>query len=252
MSAPAGGRAAARLRVATFNVRELLDDTLAVREVLRAARADVVCLQEVPTLLFAGHRLGDLAADTGLWVTAAGAAGAGTAILTAARVDVRAAGVRALPTARRRGWKPVRRRGTAEAAVRVPLAGGWSVDVLVRSVHLGLDDGERFDHVTRLLPGTPVGGPLEPWSDAPAVLAGDLNEEPGGAVHRRLSTVLLDAAEAVGTPAPTFPARSPRRRLDAVLVDRLLSVTSVSTPGEHPGASDHLPVLADLLVPAAG
>ncbi|GAA0323900.1 endonuclease/exonuclease/phosphatase family protein [Kineococcus aurantiacus] len=244
-----GGRAVARLRVATFNVRELLDDTVAVREVLRAARADVVCLQEVPTHPFARHRLGDLAADTGLWIAAAGPEGAGTAVLAAARVDVRAGVVRALPTARRRGWKPVRRRGTAEAVVRVPLAGGWSTEVLVRSVHLGLGADERAEQVARLLPGAPAGGAAGPWSGAPAVLAGDLNEEPGGPVHARLGTVLLDAAEAVGSPSPTFPARAPRRRLDVVLVDRRLSVTSVSAPAGFPTASDHLPVVADLLVP---
>ncbi|WP_432511897.1 endonuclease/exonuclease/phosphatase family protein [Kineococcus sp. SYSU DK001] len=245
-----GGRAVAPMRVATFNVRELLDDTDAVRWTLRSLAADVVCLQEVPTHALARHRLGDLAAATGLWVAASGPAGAGTAVLTAARVDVRAGSVRSLPTARRRGWKPVRRRGTAEVVVRVPLAGGWSTDVLVRSVHLGLEPGERFDHAVRLLPGTPVAGPVGPWCHAPTVLAGDLNEQPGGAVHQRLSTVLVDTAEAVGAAAPTHPSASPRRRLDVVLADRLLTVVSVRTPGESARASDHLPVVADLLVPA--
>ncbi|MEZ0490731.1 endonuclease/exonuclease/phosphatase family protein [Kineococcus sp. TBRC 1896] len=246
----AGGRAAARLRVATFNVRELLDDTVAVRELLRGLTPDVVCLQEVPTHVLARHRLGVLAADTGLWVAAAGPGGAGTAVLTATRVDVRAAGVRALPTPCRRGWRPVRRRGTAEAVVRVPLAGGWSAAVLVRSVHLGLEAGERFDHLSRLVPGAAVDGPLTGWRDAPTVLAGDLNEEPGGPVHQRLSTVLVDVAQAAGAAAPTFPARAPRRRLDVLLADRQLSVLQVRTPADHPGASDHLPVVADLLVPA--
>ncbi|ABS04701.1 endonuclease/exonuclease/phosphatase family protein [Kineococcus radiotolerans] len=249
--APPGARAVTRLRVATVNVRELLDDTAALGALLRTAAADVVCVQEAPTHSLAVHRLGVLAADAGLWVAAAGRDGAGTAVLTAARVDVRAASVRALPTPRRRGWKPVRRRGTAEVVVRVPLAGGWSREVLVRSVHLGLDPAERSGQVARVLPGTPLPGPCGPWFDAPAVLAGDLNEEPGGPVHGRLSTVLVDAADAAGSPFPTFPARAPRRRLDLVLVDHRLSVTAVSTPaGEAAAASDHLAVVADLLVPA--
>lgn len=251
LDGPAGGRAVSRLRVATVNVRELLDDTTALRELVAAADADVVCLQEVPTQSFTAHLLGDFAAATGLWVAAAGRPGAGTAVLTAARVDVRAGSVRALPTARWRDRRPVRRRGTAEVVVRVPLAGGWSRDVLVRSVHLGLDPGERFDHVTRLLPGTPLPGPCAPWSDAPLVLAGDLNEEPGGPVHQRLATVLVDTADTAGQPFPTFPARAPRRRLDVVLADRHLSVTAVSTPrGDAAAATDHLAVVADLLVPA--
>lgn len=242
--------AQAPLRVATFNVRELLDDTLAVREVLRETAPDVVCLQEVPTHVLARHRLGVLAADTGLWVAASGPAGAGTAVLTATRVDVRAAGVRALPTPRRRGWRPVRPRGTAEAVVRVPLDRGWSATVLVRSVHLGLDAGERFGHLSRLTPGCAVDGEVGRWRDAPTVVAGDLNEEPGGPVHQRLCTVLVDVAEAAGSAEPTFPARSPRRRLDLLLADRQLSVVGAYVPTGHPGASDHLPVVADLLVPA--
>ena len=245
------GRAVARMRVATFNVRELLDDTVALRDLLRTAAADVVCLQEVPTFGPVAHRLGDLAADTGLWLAAWGRAGAGTAVLTAARVDVRAGAVRELPTARWRGRKPVRRRGTAEAVVRVPLGGGWSREVLVRSVHLGLEAGERSDHVARLLPATPVPGSCGPWSDAPLVMAGDLNEEPGGAVHQRFSTVLAAAAAVGGATFPTFPARAPRKRLDLILVDRRLSVTGVSTPpGNAAAATDHLAVVADLLVPA--
>lgn len=251
MTAAGGARAAARLRVATVNVRELLDDTRALRDLLVAAAADVVCVQEAPTHPLAVHRLGALAADAGLWVAASGAAGAGTAVLTATRVDVRAASVRALPTPRRRGWRPVRRRGTAEVVVRVPLAGGWSREVLLRSVHLGLDAAERRGQVARLLPGTPLSGPCSGWSDAPLVLAGDLNEAPGGPVHQWLSTVLVDAADVAGSAFPTFPARAPRRRLDVVLVDHRLSVTAVTTPaGDVAAATDHLAVVADLLVPA--
>ena len=247
------GRPAARLRVATLNVRELLDDTVVLRELLHLAAADVVCLQEVPTHPLAGHRLGDLAADAGLWVAAAGRAGAGTAVLAASRVDVRAGAVRALPTPRVRARRLVRRRGLAEAVVRVPLGGGWSSEVLVRSVHLGLDQGERDGHADRLLPGASAEGPCGRWSGAPHVVAGDLNEGPQGPARARLATVLVDAAAVVQQEFPTFPARAPRRRLDVVLVDHRLSVTGVATPA-HPraaAATDHLAVVADLLVPAA-
>ncbi|WP_432507494.1 endonuclease/exonuclease/phosphatase family protein [Kineococcus arenarius] len=248
--APAGdGTGRARLRVATCNVRELLDDGRALREVLRAAAADVLCLQEVPTHPLAVHRLGDLATDTGLQVVAAGRAGAGAAVLAAARVDVRAAAVRALPTPRLRARRPVRRRGTAEALVRVPAGAGWSVPVLVRSVHLGLDADERVDHALRLL--RPAGAVC---SGAPLVLAGDLNEEPGGLARAVLTSRLHDAAELAGGPFATFPARAPRRRLDAVLADARLAVAAVGTP-DVPGAAtatDHLAVVADLLVPVAG
>lgn len=250
----ASGHPAARLRVATLNVRELKDDARALRRVLAALEADVVCLQEVPTHPFAGHRLGDLAADVGLWVAASGTAGAGTAVLAASRVDVRAGSVRALPTPRFRGRRPVRRRGCADAVVRVPLGAGWSRDVLVRSVHLGLEEGERERHAAVLTPSAPLPGPCSPWRDAPVVLAGDLNEGSDGAARRRLGTVLVDAAQSVGAEFATFPARAPRHRIDLVLVDPRLSVTGVTTPGLAAGdaaaATDHLAVVADLLVPA--
>ncbi|WP_432495105.1 endonuclease/exonuclease/phosphatase family protein [Kineococcus auxinigenes] len=249
-AAPAGdGTGRTPLRVATCNVRELLDDSRALREVLRAAAADVLCLQEVPTHPLAAHRLGDLAADAGLQVVAAGRAGAGTAVLAAGRVDVRAAAVRALPTPRLRARRPVRRRGTAEALVRVVAGAGWSVPVLVRSVHLGLDAAERVDHALRLLPDAGAAG-----RGAPLVLAGDLNEEPGGPARAVLTSRLSDAAELAGGAFATFPARAPRRRIDAVLADGRLAVTAVGTPGVQgaAAATDHLAVVADLLVPATG
>jgi endonuclease/exonuclease/phosphatase family metal-dependent hydrolase len=120
----------------------------------------------------------------------------------------------------------------------------------VRSVHLGLDAGERYEHLSRLTPGCAVDAAFGPWRDAPTVLGGDLNEEPGGPVHQRLCTVLVDVAAAAGSTEPTFPARAPRRRLDLLLADRQLSVVGVHVPTAHPGASDHLPVVADLVVPA--
>lgn len=253
-------------RLGTLNVRELLDDTAAVRHVLTAGAADVWCLQEVPTHPLALHRLGDLAAAVGLWVVAAGAAGAGTAVLTAPRVDVRAGAVRALPTPTVRHRRLVRRRGVAEAVVRLPLSRpgddpppregparpGWSVEVLVRSVHLGLEEGERVRHAGLVASGALASAPCDPWRGAPLVLAGDLNEERTGPAHERLAADLADAAETAGTPFPTFPARRPRRRLDVVLVDRRLGVVGAWTPdvgADGAAASDHLGVVTDLLVP---
>lgn len=251
-TAAAPARPVARWRLGTLNVRELLDDTVALRRVLTAGAADVWCLQEVPTHPLAVHRLGDLAADVGLWVVAAGFAGAGTAVLAAPRVDVRAGAVRALPTPALRGRRLVRHRGVAEAVVRLPLARAWSGEVLVRSVHLGLDETERVRHAALVAPWTRPAGPCDPWRAAPLVLAGDLNEERRGPAHDRLATVLADAAATTGTEFATFPARRPRRRLDVVLVDRRLGVTGTWTPdvgAAAAAATDHLAVVADLLVP---
>ena len=254
MTGAAGGGTppTADWRLGTLNVRELLDDTAALRRILVEGAADVWCLQEVPTHPLAAHRLGDLAADVGLWVVAAGAAGAGTAVLAAARVDVRAGAVRALPTPRLRGRRLVRRRGVAEAVVRLPLGRAWSPEVLVRSVHLGLDESERVGHAAMVAPQARASRPCEPWRGAPLVLAGDLNEERRGPAHDRLATELADAAETTGTGFATFPARRPRRRLDVVLVDRRLGVVRTWTPdvgAAAAAATDHLAVVADLRVP---
>jgi endonuclease/exonuclease/phosphatase family metal-dependent hydrolase len=74
---------------------------------------------------------------------------------------------------------------------------------------------------------------------------GDLNEEPGGPTWARLTSGLVDA---VAAPRPTFTARRPRRRLDAVLVSPGLRVTgsAVRRDDVTRRASDHLPVVVDL------
>ena len=245
----------AALRVLSYNVRELADDTAALARVLRAAAPDVVCLQEAPTRLLTAPRLGALAAATGLQVAATGRAGAGAALLVSERVRVERAAVRALPVPLVRRWRPVRRRGCAEALVRVRADGGWSAPVGVRSVHLGLDAGERLDHCRRLADLDDAGGSLPAAAGDRIVVAGDLNEPPDGPAQRFLRARLADPLGA-GPHPPTFPARRPRRRIDAVLVGpglRVVDAGAVEAPEEDlAAATDHRPVRADLLVPAAG
>jgi endonuclease/exonuclease/phosphatase family metal-dependent hydrolase len=85
-----------------------------------------------------------------------------------------------------------------------------------------------------------------------AVLAGDLNEPPGGPAWQALADVVHDPG--AGS-APTFSARHPRRRIDAVLAAPGLEVLDYGWP---PGvaeedvlmASDHRPVLATIRLPA--
>ena len=52
------------LRVVSYNVRELADDTAALARVLRAAAPDVVCLQEAPTRVLAFHKPAELLTST--------------------------------------------------------------------------------------------------------------------------------------------------------------------------------------------
>jgi endonuclease/exonuclease/phosphatase family metal-dependent hydrolase len=225
------------LRVMTWNVRDMLGDPWAVRRVLLGARPDVVCLQEGPRVVATRHQLGLVARRAGLTFVAGGRRGAGTAVLVGRRAVVHGAAAHRLPV---RGWR-TRPRGCVRALVSLPATAPLAVTCL----HLGLDERERARHVELLLAAQPVaGGP-------PVVLAGDLNERPDGASWRSLAARAADPAP--GAPA-TFRSARPRLRIDAVLVDPALEVRSYGFPdgvteADVVAASDHRPVLAEVVLP---
>lgn len=208
----------------TYNLRQLRDDRDAVADVLRAADADVVAVQEPPRGPFGRARLERLARGVGYEVAVHGGGSRTTALLVRQGTPtVRAHGVR-LP------WRPGRtRRGLAVADVR---------GIRLISVHLGLDEAERERHLRRIVL-------LTRSAPGDCVVAGDLNEEPGGPSWRRLGLHLRDATAQSG---PTFTARSPRRRIDAVLVSGGLTGRGAQRVGgdRARAASDHLGVVVDL------
>ena len=212
--------ASGRLRVLTYNLHDLKDDRGAVARVIRAVRPDIACLQDVPRHPFSGHRIGQLADDCKLlWCGGASSASGGSVILTSMRIDQRAAQSGRLPVdgtfARRRGY----------AATVVALPGGPAVTVA--SVQLSGQPQERERHAQRLLDQIRAFGP------APYVVAGDLDEPPGGPAWRVLGAAPSDAS---------------------VLVSPGLIVHSARVVGPDDGvaaadllaASDHLPVVAEL------
>jgi endonuclease/exonuclease/phosphatase family metal-dependent hydrolase len=223
------------LRVLTWNVRNHLGDPLALERVLRAARPDVACLQEVTRWPFSRYRLDRMARSSGLAFVCGGRASAGTALLASGRVVVLDARATRLPT---QGWR-TRPRGTASAVVRVP----GSRPVRVASIHLGLDRAERARHVQ---------GFADQLGDGAAtVVAGDLNEKPGGPSWRALRCHLVDADPDGGS---TFPAADPTSRIDAVLADPRLAVVAAGWPdgvaeADVLAASDHRPLLVTLRLP---
>jgi len=224
------------VRLLTWNVHGLRGDRQAMARVLRSARPDVVCLQEAAPRFRPTPRLAGLARASGLLYVAGGAASAGTALLCSDRTAVDRTRAFRLPV---RGWRAPRR----GAVVAVAAVAGES-RVAVACVHLPLDAAARLDHARRVRDlVTPIG--------LPAVIAGDLNEAPGGPCWLAFAPLALDPWPDA---ARTFPARGPRHRIDAVLVGEALRARP--DPGwrmdvdDVMRASDHLPVLA-VLEPAA-
>lgn len=224
------------LRVVSWNVRDLLGDPLAVHRVLRGLAPDVACLQEAPRRPGSRWRIAALARACGLLYVAGGRACGGTAVLVSLRADVGAVRVVRLPVAGR----TTRTRGAVIVEVGLPGTGRLAV----ACVHLGLDARERLRHAAavRALAGA---------SGDPLVVVGDLNERADGPSWHAWGPDVVDPAPHAG---PTFPASSPRARIDAVLVAQQVEVLRYDDGGADPAdvraASDHLPVLAVLAPPS--
>lgn len=218
------------LRVLSYNVLSLRRGTDKVAAVIRACDPDVVCVQEAPRFLFWRRRCRALADAAGLKVVTGGRPAG--AVLLLARPGLRVVATRDVKLP----WHPpLHRRGIAIGVFDV---GG--TQVTVASTHLSLDDSERLAQA-----GLVVAHLAE--LDRPAVLAGDVNEDPDDAAWRVLATSFADAyVTAPLGDGLTSTAAHPRRRLDAVFVDRRLGVVSCGVPevAGLAGASDHRPVLA--------
>ena len=219
------------LRVASYNTRDFLDDHRLAARIVRAMDPDVLCLQEVPRRLGAGARVARFALRCGMHWSGRHRGSGGTTIFTSPRVELLECRHSRLPVR----W-PDRTRGYAAARVALPGGGGLTAV----SMHLSLDRHERVAHTERILGGLPDGTPV--------VLAGDLNEDDTGEAWR-----LLDVPERlrlVSPASPTYPARSPRRRLDVVFASpalRVLPHREVLVPDAvWARASDHRPVWVDL------
>lgn len=227
------GGTAHRVRIASYNVRGLKDDRSALVEVIRAIAPDVLLLQEVPRHPVSGHRIADFADDLGLTWFGGKRFRMSTTLMTSLRLDVLDAHHGSLPV--HRFDEP---RGYGMATLRLP----GHRPFVACSVHLSLREADRLPEVEALLGSA---GPQLP----PAVLGGDLNEEPSGSAWRRLARQLCE----VSGETPTYSAQDPHKRIDAifaspelpaVIPELGLSETLLSV------ATDHLPVVVDLDVSA--
>jgi endonuclease/exonuclease/phosphatase family metal-dependent hydrolase len=200
------------------NVRCLRSDRAAVIRVIRAGQPDVVGVQEAPRFLRWRTKRAALARDTGLVVVGGPRVG-GVALLGALRTRVLATREVQLSRTPR-----LHRRGLALAVLEIAGA-----RVAVASMHLGLDAAERRRHAAEVL--AHVSHLARPYA-APIVVAGEVNEEPGGPARAALAARLRDAY--------------------SVFVDPRIEVVAVSVPDRPAVArvSDHPPVLAVLRLPS--
>ena len=215
------------LRLVSWNVRSLRDDSAGVAAALRALRADVVLVQEAPRLVLSGPANGRLARRSGLRRVVGGAPAAGNLLLVSRRVEIVDAHAVRLPKRPR-----LHRRGAVLAVLAVD---GYRFGVL--GTHLDLDPAARVETAQRLRAALPRVPPL--------IVGADLNEESGSPAWQVLSAGLIDVGDGLG---PTFPQREPRRRIDAVFADPAFAVERAERPDPGP-VTDHLPLVVDLLLP---
>ncbi|MFD0259532.1 endonuclease/exonuclease/phosphatase family protein [Kitasatospora indigofera] len=239
---PDGGH---RVRLLSYNIRSLRDDRRALARVVRACAPDVVCVQESPRYWRPGGQAAWLARHTGTEILAGGGrVAAGPLLLGRPGLDVLAVRDRLLPKTR-----GLHARGFATAVLRA----GGGAPFSVTSCHLSLDPAERYTQF-ELLPGQIAPGEH-------GVIAGDFNEHPDGPGWQLLAGRFQDGHPTApwGGTFTSVPD-NPYQRIDAVFATPGVRVLACGVPHGLPGvgeadlraATDHLPVLAVLEIPAAG
>ncbi|MFI2072253.1 MULTISPECIES: endonuclease/exonuclease/phosphatase family protein [Streptomyces] len=232
------------VRVLSYNIRSLRDDEAALARIIRACAPDVVCVQEAPRFFRWRKAAARLAHASELVYATGGGTASGPMILTSLRAHVEHAEDVLLP---RTPW--LHQRGLATAVLRFGRA-----RLGVVSCHLSIDADERHDQGKLLLDRLAA-------LDVPhAVVAGDLNDRPDGRTFGLLAGHLQDgwAVRPWGR-EHTTRLGDPLQRIDAVFATKGVEVLGCGVPMGLPGvteadlraATDHLPVLAALRVPAA-
>ncbi|MCZ8514259.1 endonuclease/exonuclease/phosphatase family protein [Paenibacillus filicis] len=82
----------------------------------------------------------------------------------------------------------------------------------------------------------------------PVIIAGNWNMKPGGKAWRKISGILKDCYATASTPCHTFPSLRPVMKIDYIFTSRNIHVASVEVIKKIPAASDHLPLIATLIL----
>jgi len=222
----------AQLRVMTYNIYLGGRGGALLDQVVRAAAPDVLVVNESPHHPVVWRRqCRDLARRWGMDLVVGGRPAGSLMLLVRPGLRVTFRHQRALV---RPPFRP--RRGIVSAEVEV---GGQRLGIV--GCHLSLHPDERAREVEEVVTAADsLGGPV--------VVAGDLNERPNRQSWRRLREAgFVDHGTRDWL---TFPAGSPVKRIDAVLVRGAVAVRHHGDPGVPAellaAASDHRPVLAVL------
>ncbi|MEU9863215.1 endonuclease/exonuclease/phosphatase family protein [Streptomyces sp. NPDC047971] len=228
------------VRVLSYNIRSMRDDEDALARVIRACAPDVVFVQEAPRFFRWRKHAARLAAKSELVVLSGGATAAGPLLMCSLRATVERTEDVLLPLT-----PGLHRRGFATAVVRFA---GARVGLI--SCHLSLRSDERYAQAGMLLDRVAA-------MDVPhTIVAGDLNERPGGRSFTLLAKELQDGwAAGPWGGEYTSTSADPHQRIDAILATEGVEFLGCGVPPDLDPtdlrtATDHLPVLAAVRIPA--
>ncbi|MGI8509096.1 MAG: endonuclease/exonuclease/phosphatase family protein [Gemmatimonadaceae bacterium] len=240
----------------TYNIRSGNGDLAHTADAIRASAPDLVALQEVDV-----H-----------WAERSGFADQASELGNRLHMQVRFARIYSLPATDQaqpprefgvallsrypiRTWRndtltrlstqekepvPTPMPGLLEATVDVH---GTSVRVFNTHLDYRSDPRVRQQQVTEML--AHIGEP-----SVPTLVFGDMNAKPDAPELQPLFRRLHDTWPASAGAGLTYPAEVPAERIDYVLVSRQVRVRSASVPVTE--ASDHRPVVVDLVVDRGG
>jgi endonuclease/exonuclease/phosphatase family metal-dependent hydrolase len=223
------------LRVLSYNVHGLRDDTGSLAELVREVAPDVAILQEAPRRFRWRQKCADLARSFDMYVAGGGLPALGNLVLTNLRVRPRDTWHVQFPLTPGRHM-----RGAVFTRCTV-----GRVSFVAAGSHLSIDATERPAQATQLKKYLAE-------LDEPVVVGCDVNENSGGAAWRTLADGYVDGALAIdGDERPTFPALAPRDRIDAIFVDPRWTVEEfrIVDTAAAKAASDHLPLVVELSIP---
>jgi endonuclease/exonuclease/phosphatase family metal-dependent hydrolase len=122
-------------------------------------------------------------------------------------------------------------------------------EIQLLNTHLGLLSLERLVQTEALLGSEWLG---HPDCRGPVILCGDFNAIPSSTAYRKLRSRLQDAQLALNghRPKRTFFSRYPVNRIDHIFIGGGVQVLGIDVPRHHLVcvASDHLPLVADIVV----